>query len=433
MKRSLNIAVFGLSHLGLTYSVGFAKLQFNVTGFDFDKKIINSLSKGISHIFEPGFKHILKNHLHKNLYYTAKPKDALTAKDYLFVTFDLSLDKSDNVNVGILKKSFEIIAKNYTAKTTIVISSQVPLGTCEKLVNYLLKSTRQKVNLIYFPENLIVGSALESFLRPERMIIGATDSNTAKRFTSDFSCFNCPIFSMSIKSAEMVKHTLNSFLATCISFSSEISDLCELTGADINDVVKALRSDSRVGKFVPISAGLGYSGPTLARDIKTLINLARVKKYRPKLMQAVRVVNQDRLTVLIRKIKSVYPKLSEIRVGILGLTYKPKTNITVKSQSLALATLLHEEKSKIKAYDPAIKNKIKTHPFLEIKTDLYELFEDLDLLILMTPWEEFRHFYPNRVGNLMRKKVIIDSKNFLDYKMFQKNGFKYIGIGMNNL
>lgn len=422
------IGVLGLWHLGCIYATSLASNGFEVTGFDFEKQVVDNLKKNIPPIFEPDLEKTLKRFNQKNLHFTSLEKD-LKGKDYIFVTFDVPVDDNDNVKLGIINKVFTLLPKYISSQTVIVISSQIPVGTSRKLVNLLKKNGFNDPKVIYFPENLRLGQAFTSFLTPQGIVLSSNSTEALENFKNDFSFFNCPVIIMSLESAEMVKHALNSYLATCISFSSEISDLAEKSGANMLDIVKGLKLDKRVSQFAPINPGLGFAGGTLGRDIQSLRKLSQRMKYKPKLLNAVYAVNQDRLGVLISKIYLIYPSLKNKSIGILGLTYRPNTSTLRRSMSLELIINLKGKGAKIKAFDPVIKTKIRGCTFVEISKSINSFFKDLDLVILMTDWPEFKDIDPKSVANLMEQKIIIDTKNFLDKQTFEKCGFTILRIG----
>lgn len=424
-----SIAIVGLWHLGCVYATSFAELGFNVIGFDTDKNVVNNLNKGVPPIFEPELEETLKKHLNKNLTFSSTEK-VMKNKDYIFVTYDVPVDNNDIVQMGVIKELFKKLVNNISAKTIIVISSQIPVGTSRSLVDALKKKGMSNPKVIYFPENLRLGQAFSSFLQPDRIILGSDNDNALNQFKKDFS-FGCTTITMGLESAEMVKHALNSYLALCISFSSELSDIGEKVGANMLDVVKALKTDKRVSPFAPLNPGLGFAGGTLGRDVQSLKKISRDKKYNTKILNAVYEVNHDRLPMLIKKIKYVYPVLNTKNVGILGLTYKPKTNTLRRSMSLELATLLKKNGCKLKAFDPVIHKKIDSFTFITVSGNLEEFFRDLDLVVLMTDWQEFLDLDIKKLSKLMKNKVIIDSKNFLDSSKYKQLGFTYLGIGIN--
>lgn len=431
MKKSekRSIGIMGLWHLGCVYSISLAKLGFEVYGFDFNKKTVNDLRNNISPIFEPSFNELLKKYNNKNLYFSNSKEGIIKNRDYLFICYDLPVDNNDTAQTEIIDKTFIALSKLASPNTIIVISSQIPIGTSRILVNLMRKRGNDNPKVIYFPENLRLGQAFTSFLNPDRIILGSDNVEALDQFKIDFP-FKCPFITMSLESAEMAKHALNSYLATCISFSGELSDLSEKTGANMLDVIKALKTDKRVSPFAPINPGLGFAGGTLGRDIQSLLKIARDKKYFPKLLSAVYSVNQNRLPILLSKVRSVYPSLRNKSLGILGLTYKPNTNTLRRSMSLLLASQLRDKGCRIKAFDPAIKNAITDYPFIEICPNLITFSTDLDLIILMTEWPEFLEVDLAKLSTMMKNKVIIDTKNFLKSSACKQAGFTYLGMGV---
>lgn len=429
-KNNTKIGVIGLWHLGSVYSAGLSTLGFDVTGFDFDKNVVENLQKNIPPLFEPQLEETIVKHNKKNLFFTSNFDELVNGKDYIFITFDLPVNDKDQVDVSLVDKTYVELSKYDLKKTIVVISSQVPLGTCRKLVELFVKKKKQIGGVICFPENLRLGKAFESFLKPDRIIVGADCEKTAKKFVNDFEVLKCQKIEMSLESAEMVKHALNSYLATCVSFSSEISDICELYGANMNAVVSALKTDRRVSPYAPINPGLGFAGGTLGRDIQSLKRLSKEKGYKPKLLSSVYEVNSDRLESVLKKIKRFHKNISRKKIGILGLTYKPGTNTLRRSMSLSLAEVLHREKAYLIAYDPVITETIQKYEYITISKKLNEFFKDLDLVVLMTEWPEFKGIQFKKFGNTMKRKIIIDTKNFFDKKELEKLGFEYKGVGI---
>lgn len=420
-NNSIQIGILGLWHLGLVYSVSLAKLGYKVSGFDLDKENVDNLNLAHLPIYEPNLTDNLKENLGKNLFFSSNAEDVIKNKDYLFITLDTPVNDYDEVSLTLLKRLFNLVTKYSSKNTKIIISSQIPIGTTRSLIKKL-KHDR----VIYFPENLRLGNAIEDFLNPSRIVLGG-GKQVISQFLKDFPIFRCEVLMMSIESSEMLKHALNSYLALNISFSSELSDLCELLGADMNEVVHGLKTDPRVSPKAPLNPGLGFAGGTLGRDVKTLINLSSKVNYSTKLLNAIYEVNQDRLKFLLKKIKIIHPKLSGKKIGILGLTYKPNTDTLRRSQSLELANMLDHENAQVRCFDPAVKTIASKS--INLSSSLEEFLKDLDSLILMTPWSEFKNIDPKLAAKLMRNKIIFDTKNFLDKQKYKRIGFKYFGMG----
>ena len=425
--KEKSIVVVGLWHLGSVYAASLAKMGFKVTGYDFNEKTIADLNEGTPPIFEPNLQEYIKEYSN-NLKFSFSC-EVLKGADYVFITHDLTVDENDIVQTEVLTKTFSEIAEYSRAETSIVISSQAPVGSSRQLVDMLKKKGITDPRVICFPENLRLGTAFDSFLKPDRIIVGSDSEQALEDFKKDLG-FDCPIITMGLESAEMVKHALNGYLATCISLSSELSDIAENVGADMNDVVKALKSDRRVSQFAPLSPGLGFAGGTLGRDVQSLRNISKKYGEEAKLMTSVYSVNQDRIPHLVSKIKTIYPDLRGMKIGILGLTYKANTNTLRRSMSLALASVLDGEGVDIRAYDPAIKETVAEAPYIQLSTNTKEFFTGLDMAVLMTDWQDFLKIDSGEVGALMANAVIVDTKNFLDSVEYKKNRFKYFGVGI---
>lgn len=420
--KNKKIGVFGLWHLGCVYATSLAKLGYEVEASDFDNRIVSDLLQGRPPVFEPEMKELIEARSGDNLNFVEASR-ILKDKDYVFVTHDLPVSDLDKVSTKLIDKTVKLIEKFGEEKTVFVVSSQIPLGTCRQVAKIAKK-------LIYFPENVRLGKAYESFLSPERIILGSDQQILMEKFEKDFKVFDCPFIKMSWESAEMVKHALNSYLATCVSYSSELSDLCELLGANMLDVVGALKSDRRVSPFAPINPGMGFAGGTLGRDIQSLKSLGVRNKYKTKLFNAVYTVNSERLDWLLKKIKSKIGKIDGKRIGILGLTYKPGTNTLRRSMSLGLAEKLAREKVVVCAFDPVIKEAINQFEYISIKKNYDDFFDKLDAVVLMTEWPEFREIDIQRMGKLMRNRIVFDTKNFLDKKRYEEDNYLCFGTGV---
>lgn len=416
--------MIGLWHLGCIYAASLARMGHRVTGIDFDTQVVTDLQNGVPPLFEPELEETIKKYK-KQLTFTEDWEEFFKSKDYIFITFDLPVDNNDRVSLDLMDKLQPLLQKYLVEKTKVVVSSQVPLGTCRSIIKLLNKSGK-KNPIMYFPENLRLGTAFEAFLNADRIILGTDDLEEVEKFKKDLG-FTCPVIGMKLESAEMVKHALNTYLAMCISYSSELSDISEIYGADMNEVVAGLKSDVRVSPKAPLLPGLGFAGGTLGRDIQSLKKLGAAKKYKTKLMNAIYEVNSDRLPSLLKKIKRVLPKLKGKTIGILGLTYKPGTSTLRRSMSLGLAALLKKNGVKVAAYDPKIHERIKEAPHIQLALSPEHLAKMSNVLILMTEWPEFKNLDPFMMP--MEKKILIDTKNFLDKKIFEQGGFTVIGTG----
>ena len=442
-NQAKKICVIGTWHLGCVVSACLSEMGNIVYGVDFDKKIITNLSKGVPPIFEPKLEQLIKKNIKKDrLKYVHNFQSALKEADYIFITFDTPVDNKDKSNLTPIYQACTKIAKYITTTSPyIVISSQLPVGTSRALVQFIRKKNPKLFpTILYNPENLRLGKAIDIYMSPDRIIIGAENKSDAKKLISLFNRIKSPKLIMSLESAEMVKHALNSYLAMSVSFINEIANICEFCLANISDVVRGLKSDQRIGEKAFLNPGLGFAGGTLARDLQVLLSLGRKNKIETKIIKAALDVNHKRIKHVLKRIRKQFPKLKGLRGGILGLTYKPGTSTLRRSISLELANEMLQNGIKVKAYDPMVPvwpvNELHRKNILLCKTP-YEAARDSQFLLVATEWPEFKNLDFSQIRRLMLAKnskkqapVLIDTKNMLDPSMLTQKGFHYLGTGI---
>ncbi|MDD4924674.1 MAG: nucleotide sugar dehydrogenase, partial [Dehalococcoidales bacterium] len=280
------------------------------------------------------------------------------------------------------------------------------------------------------PENLRLGKAIAYFKKPDRIVIGADSDVTLDKIEKLFSVIPAPVMRMDLKSAEMTKHALNAFLATSISFGSEIANICDVVGADALKVAMALLLESRIGNGIPLLPGLGFAGGTLARDLKILKKAGKENNYETLLIDSVFTVNQRQNGIVIRKLECIFGSVEGLNIGVLGITYKPGTSTLRRSSSLEIITELVKRGATVKAFDPkADMKEVKQHIEFEFCTDAYAVAENSDALLLITEWTEFKSLDYDRIRKIMKKPIFIDAKNMLDMQQMETLGFSYLGIG----
>ncbi len=424
------ITVFGLWHLGCVTAAGLAELGYKVIGTDLYEKGVRDLSEGRPPIFEPGLEELVKRHLrNKSLSFVYDKIAALEEADFIFLTFDTKVDEEDQVDLSDINRAVDEIARYIQDDAVLVICSQVPVGTCRKIKEAIAKKGRAKFDVCCMPENLRLGEALNSFLKPDRIVIGANTAATLGRVKNLFEPLKCEQITMSVESAEMTKHALNAYNAACISFISEIADLCELSGASAIDVVRALRTDRRVSPYAPINPGLGFSGGTLARDVQVLRKYGDDKEYDTKMLDAIIAVNERRKHLVLSKLNRLFGEVRGLQVGILGLTYKPGTDTLRRSLSLDIAKELIAHGAAVKAFDPKVRAQVPGIPKIDVCATPEEAAKGSDVLVLITEWPEFRKLPLEEIKAAMRRPVFIDAKNFLNPEEFKRLKFKYLGVG----
>jgi UDPglucose 6-dehydrogenase len=409
-----------------------ADLGYLVVGVDKDSKKVEDLNNGIPPLFEPGLEALIRTNIRrKRLSYTTDLGYAAKSSSYVLITFDTPVDENDEVDLSEIFATSRELANYMNNGSIIIVSSQVPVGTCEQMKS-VIKQDAPSLNfdIAYSPENLRLGQAIEVFKNPERIVIGADDFSTLDKAEQFFAPVGAPVVRMSLRTAEMTKHALNAFLATSVSFANEIANLCDEVGADALKVAEALRSDSRIGPKARLLPGLGFAGGTLARDLKVLKNLGTKLGYETHLINGVLKVNEQQNKLVIRKLNKVYGSIKGLTVGVLGLTYKPGTSTLRRSAALEIIADLVNEGAVVKAHDPqADLEEIQLHREFNFCSDPYEAARGADALIIVTEWSEFKSLNFELIKSTMRKPVLIDTKNLLDDKEMMAIGFSYLGVG----
>ncbi len=426
------ICVIGIWHLGSVVSACLADLGYQVVGVDKDPETVRNLMGGTPPLFEPGLEEIIKANISRGrLSYTTNLGNGATGAGYVLITFDTPVDDNDDVDLSEIFYTAEELAGYLEDRAVIIVSSQVPVGTCEQ-IKAVIKRSNPSANfdIAYSPENLRLGQAIDVFKNPERIVIGSDSQSTLEKAKQLFAPVGAPTLSMNLRTAEMTKHALNAFLATSISFANEIANLCDEVGADALKVAGALRSDSRIGPKARLLPGLGFAGGTLARDLKVLQGLAEKHSYDANLINAVLSVNQQQNKLVVRKLKKVYGSLRGLRIGILGLTYKPGTSTLRRSAALEIIGDLLREGSMVRAHDPkADLTEIKQHREFEFFSDPYQMADKTDALVIVTEWPDYTGLDFGLLKTKMNMPVLIDTKNMLDDRELVNQGFSYLGVG----
>ena len=426
------VCVIGLWHLGCVTSACLADIGHTVVGVDKDCKRIASLNKGIPPLFEPGLSELITQDLKRqSISFTDNMEQGLKNTGSVVIAFDTVVDEKDEVDLSDIFSLSSEIGKYLEDGTVVVVTSQVPVGTCDKIKSLIQKSNPQlRFDIAYSPENLKLGQAIDSFKNPHRIVIGADNEVTLDKTEKLFAPINAPKLRMNLRSAEMTKHALNALLGMSISFGNEIANLCDEMGADALKVVGALRTDERIGPKLPLLPGLGFSGATLARDLTVLQNIGDKMNYETYLVDAVLQVNKHQNQLVTRKLEKVFKTIKGLQIGILGLTYKPGTSTLRRSAALEIIGDLVKKGAVVKACDPkADLAEVRTHKEFEFCTDAYATAQNSSALVLVTEWPEFKNLDFIRIKSLMKKPVFIDAKNMLDEQQMIKYGFSYLGVG----
>ena len=426
------VCVIGIWHLGAVTSACLASLGYQVIGVDNSPDRVKELNRGVPPLFEPGLAELLSENVSAGrLRYTTDLETAVRQAGYVLFTFDTPVDEQDEVDLSELFDTCERLAPHLAEGATFVISSQVPVGTCEELAAVIRRVNPQaSFGIAYVPENLRLGQAIKRFLHPDMLVIGADDTDTAERVERLLNLIEAPKPRVSLRTAEMTKHAINAFLATSISFINEIANLCERVGADAVQVGEALRLDQRIGPRALLRPGMAFAGGTLARDLKALLHLAERYDYEGSLLRGVLAVNERQNGAILEKLREVHGSLKGLTVGVLGLTYKAGTSTMRHSAAMEIVASLIAEGAKVKAFDPnASVEELPPDLGLEIAGDPYEAAAGSDALLILTDWPEFQALDYDAVRQSMRRSVLLDANNTLDRNRITDMGFLYWGIG----
>jgi len=420
----MKITVQGLWHLG-SVTAGCCSQYFPVIGFDEDIAVVKALNKGTAPIYEPGLNELIVANLEAgSLSFSTDPKSALASADILWLCYDTPVNEEDipdvNYVLDALKKNLQYLRTG----TTVLISSQLPVGTCAKL--------EQEFPQFYFacsPENLRLGAALKVFNQADRFIVGIRNDHSKKLLENLFAPFTSKIIFMKTESAEMLKHALNSFLAASITFINEIATLCENVGADAKEVSEGLKSDIRIGSKAYLSPGGAIAGGTLARDVVTIIQLAKNHQRSLELISAIKKSNDHHRNWMLNRLTSSLENFEGKSIAIIGLTYKPGTNTLRRSAALELAQALEQASCKIKAFDPMIQELPAFSTNIHLVHSVSEALAGVDALVVCTEWPEFHNEDWIDIIPSMRNRLVIDANGFLEKELKHIPMIRYYSVG----
>jgi UDPglucose 6-dehydrogenase len=436
----MKIAVIGTGYVGLVTGTCFAETGVTVTCIDSDKDKIKTLIDGTVPIYEPGLELLIKRGIEKNrLFFSHSIEEGIKDAEVIFIAVGTPPGEDGSADLSNVMKVAMEIGDSLAEYTVIATKSTVPVGTSVMVREIVASALKKRGVDVTFdiasnPEFLKEGSAVEDFLHPERIVVGVENEKAAaimKRLYMPFVLNNHLILFMDIPSAEITKYAANCMLATRISFMNEIANLCDILGADVNDVRKGIGSDSRIGnKF--LLPGSGYGGSCFPKDVKALAKTAKDHGYKMKVISAVEEANEFQKKVVLNKILGHYNgNIKNRTFGVWGLAFKPQTDDIRESSSIYLINGLLEKGAKIKAYDPAAIEETKKvfGEKIEYCQDPYLALENVDAMVLMTEWPDFHLPSFTKMASNMREKVIFDGRNIYEPSEIRKNGFQYYGIG----
>lgn len=429
----MNIAVAGTGYVGLVTGACMAEKGHSVICVDIDESKVATMKKGISPIFEPGLDEVLKsNYDAGRIDFTTDYVKAYSNAEIIFIGVGTPEREDGSANLDYVYEVCSQIAENVTRDCLVVIKSTVPIGTNDRVEEFLKEHVKNSVSIEVAsnPEFLAQGTAIEDTLNASRIVIGVESEKAKQKMLEVYANYNLPVVVTNRRSAEMIKYASNDFLALKISFMNEMANLCEIVGADIEQVAAGMSYDGRIGdKF--LRAGLGYGGSCFPKDTKALHWLASDNGYEIKTIKATIEVNQSQKYKLFRQAKSRFGSLKGKRVAVLGLTFKPGTDDLREAPSIPNVRRLLDEGCIISAYDP-----VGTERFRKLFPDSVsyadtpqDAIRDAELAFIFTEWQQIREIPVEEYKKLMRVPIVFDGRNCYDTKAFEGSGVEYTSIG----
>ncbi len=431
----MNISVIGVGYVGLVTGACFAEFGLRVTCVDKDAEKIGMLQKGLLPFYEPGLEEILRKNLQaRRLSFVTDIARAVKDSLVIFIAVGTPSLEDGSADLSYVEEGARVIAEQMDDYKVIVTKSTVPVGTGERIREIILKHQPRAnhFDIVSNPEFLREGSAIEDFMRPNRVIIGA-ESPQAVAILRDLYrplyLIETPFVVTDVKTAELIKYASNAFLATKISFINEVANLCERVGADVHVVAKGMGLDQRIGgKF--LHPGPGFGGSCFPKDTQALARIAQSSGYRFEILEAVLRVNAQQMERMAEKVRDAVGGVQGKTLGVLGLSFKPNTDDIREAPALKIIEILLREGAAVRAYDPAAMEATRrVFPQVLYCEDSYEAARGSDALIIVTEWNLFRNLDLGEVKRLLRQPVLLDLRNIYDPEKALALGFRYYGVG----
>ncbi len=433
----MHIAVVGSGYVGLVAATCLSEMGNDVICVDNDEGKIENLKNGIIPIYEPGLKPMIERNVAENrLNFTTDIARGVKESSIIFIAVGTPPDEDGSADLKHVLEVARSVARHMDGTRIVVNKSTVHVGTADMVRDEITRNTDFQVHVVSNPEFLKEGSAIDDFMKPDRVAIG-TDSDevaeTMKELYSPFVRTNNPVLVMSNRSAEMTKYVANSLLATRISFMNEIANMCDIVGADVHDVRIGIGSDRRIGPSF-LFPGAGFGGSCFPKDIRALQKTAQENGMELKVLRAVTQVNTDQKRILVRKVCEHFGEdLEGVNIGIWGISFKPNTDDVREAPALTVIQGLLERGASVAVYDPQAMENARSllGDRVRFAKSVYDSLTDADALVLVTEWMEFREPDLPRIKEKMRSAVVFDGRNVFNPTKLRKMGFTYYGIGRN--
>jgi UDPglucose 6-dehydrogenase len=431
----MNIGVIGTGYVGLVAGACFAEGGNDVVCVDIDAAKIDKLKQGIIPIYEPGLSDLIERNVREErLSFTTDIEAAIHKSFILFIAVGTPTTSSGAADLTAVFEAAKDIGRIMDRYKLVVMKSTVPVGTTEKVREIIGKQTKLPFDVVSNPEFLKQGAAVEDFMKPDRVVVGADDARAGEILRDLYAPFvrtGSPVLMIDVRTAEMVKYAANAFLAARISFMNEIANLCEQVGADVEMIRKGMAADSRIGPAF-LFAGVGFGGSCFPKDTRALIQTAKENDYHMRILEAVDAVNGEQPIRFVAKIRQHFENdLKGKRIAVWGLAFKPRTNDMRDAPSVRIIRALLEEGASITAYDPEAMEEARRifGDRIQYSTNNYNCIEGADALLVVTEWQVFRNPNFDRMKTSMRQPVVFDGRNIFDPAHIRQLGFTYYSIG----
>jgi len=431
----MRIAVVGSGYVGLVAATCFAETGNEVVTVDRDRSKIDLLNSGGIPIYEPGLEEMVqRNRAEGRLVFTTDLPGAVRSCRIIFIAVGTPPDEDGSADLKHVLAVAREIGENIDGPRIVVNKSTVPVGTADLVRAEIKKYTTHEVSVVSNPEFLKEGTAIDDFLKPDRVVIGTSDPAAAVTMREIYSPFvrtNNPVIVMSNRSAEMTKYVANSLLAARISFMNEVANLCDAMGADVDEVRIGVGSDHRIGPSF-LFPGVGFGGSCFPKDVRALMATARGQGMRMHTLEAAVEVNEAQKRKMLEKLEAVFgPSLRGLRMAVWGLAFKPNTDDMREAPSVVVIKGLLERGARVAVYDPQAMKNARTilGETVEYCRSGYEAAEGADALILLTEWLEFREPDFSKLASTMRRKAVFDGRNVWNPSKLKGLGFEYCGMG----
>ncbi len=428
----MRVAIIGSGYVGLVTGTCLSEIGHTVISVDNNEQKVAQLKRGKVPIYEPGLDEMmLRNMEEGRLVFTTSIKEAVRASDIIFIAVGTPPREDGSADLSYVENVAKQIAESMDSYKIIVEKSTVPVETGEKVKRTIQLYNKRGIefDVVSNPEFLKEGDAMEDFMHPDRIVIGVDTKKAENMMRELYKPIDTKIIVTDIKSAEIIKHASNSFLATKISFINAVSQICEKTGADVKKVAEGMGADSRIGhKF--LGAGIGYGGSCFPKDVDAFIKIAEKNGYDFKMLKEVQAVNKHQRQHFIRKIHDTLWVVRDKHIAVWGLSFKPNTDDMREAPSIDVINSLQKEGAKVRVYCPGAMDKAREMlSNVEYCSNPYEAVDDADALVIMTDWVHFKEADMEKVKGLLKNPIVLDARNMHEPSVMRELGFEYHCIG----